>query len=263
MAFLSRQTSSADPPAPPAVEKRQFWTPEFVLVVTMLAVLTILVIYVLNLPIKITGATGEEVVVQTRDSLDHRQTILSLILTAFGAWVGAGAAYFFGRENLETAARSLLAMREPSPRERLRRTSIREVRPRPIDWTVTREETVASVVDKLTKSPERWYAVVVAADGKLDTVLHEEAIWRYVAESAQAGTAYADATAKKLGEMLEAMKDQPVAAANYVAVSLDQSAAEAHDSMLAKNVYLAIVTEPSGKPTHFITTGDLRRVLME
>ena len=74
----------------------------------MFAVLTVLVWLVLKW---MTVSTG----VPPADALAYRKDVLSIIITAFGAWVGAGAAYFFGRENLRVAMDGLLAMRDESP----------------------------------------------------------------------------------------------------------------------------------------------------
>jgi hypothetical protein len=43
---------------------------------------------------------------------------------------------------------------------------------------------------------------------------------------------------------------------------MEQNAAEAHDLMEAKSVMLGIVNDTLGRPTHFITTGNLRQILM-
>jgi hypothetical protein len=41
-----------------------------------------------------------------KDVLEFGKWALSVLLGAFGAWIGAGAAYFFGRENLAESSRS-------------------------------------------------------------------------------------------------------------------------------------------------------------
>ena len=47
-----------------------------------------------------------------------------------------------------------------------------------------------------------------------------------------------------------------------VRASLEDSAAETNELMGKKNVNLAIITDEKGKPAHFITTADVRRVLL-
>lgn len=79
---------------------------EFYLIVAFLAALVGLVILILWMPADfITGsydATTEEII-------GFKKDLLAIILTAFGAWIGAGAAYFFGRENLREAVAGMKA----------------------------------------------------------------------------------------------------------------------------------------------------------
>jgi hypothetical protein len=200
------------------------------------------------------------------DLLDYRKDILSIILTAFGAWVGAGAAYFFGRENLREAAQSLLAMREPTSRQQLEQTPVREIPPRPIDWKVKTDDTVQTVVDKLKDDPSVWYVTITDGTGKLKTVVHEEAIWRFTDSKLEAGTAYVDVMKLKVSDVLDfinANADLKKRVSDiYVAVTLDQSVASAYDILMEKGLYLGIISNEKGEPIQFITTGDVRRVLV-
>jgi hypothetical protein len=237
-------------------------TPEFLLVIVMLVVLTILVIVVLWAPVPQTGASDAT----AKDMLDYRKSILAVIITAFGAWVGAGAAYYFGRENLREAASSLLAMREPSPKERLRRTPIREIPPTSLDWIVKNSDELKPVLDKLKAEPERWFTPIVKDAGTIDTVIHEEAIWRFVDKETEAGTAYADILEKKMSDVIKYIKDTPGlkrVEGIYVAVTFDKSVGDAYELMQNKDVYLAIIMDERGKPTHFITAGDVRKVSLQ
>lgn len=245
----------------------KFWKPEFILVVIMLIVLTALVILVLSLPV--TGISKDSTTVNYDDLLDYRKSILAIILTAFGAWVGAGAAYFFGRENLREAASSLLQMREPSPRERLRRTPIREMPLNPLDWQVKQDEIIEDILKKLKDEPERWFIPIVNDDGTLNTVVHEEAFWRFLDNESEAGTAYNDIKQKKVSDVQDFLSKnadlKKKVEGIYVRVTLDKSAGDAYEQMQKKDVYLAVVLdkEGMGKPTHFITTGDVRTVLLQ
>jgi len=126
---------------------------DFLLVNVMLLVLLALVPIVLCAPIPGVSTSVDASVV-----LDYRKSILVVLITAFGAWMGAGAAYCFGRENLREASQSLLAMREPSGEERLRRTLVREVAPRAIDWVVKIDDTVFG---KLESESLRWFIPLI------------------------------------------------------------------------------------------------------
>jgi hypothetical protein len=173
MAETNSQTSDS--------QKRYPW--EFWLVVVMLVALLILlwVLLLQQIPkpdVSLLTDDGKKTITlaaitdYNEKMLAHRKDMLSIIITAFGAWVGAGAAYFFGRENLRVAADSLLAMRDLSPRDRLRRTSIKQIPPTPIDWTVKKSTKLSEVKDALTQKPERWFVPVVKDDGTLETVIN-------------------------------------------------------------------------------------------
>lgn len=244
-------------------EKESRWkSPEFLLVVVMLLVLLVLVVLVLWAPIPGMSTDSDATM-----ALDYRKSILSVIITAFGAWVGAGAAYYFGRENLREASRSLLAMREPSPEERLRRTPIREVPPRAIDWTVKTTDTLETVVKKLKDEPVRWFIPITEND-TFKTIISEEAIWRFISDNVETGTKYDDLKKEEISKVLESL-DKPDnkelkerSEGISVSASLDDSAAQINELMGKKNVKLAIITDDKGKPAHFITTADVRKVLL-
>ena len=236
--------------------KSNLWEkPEFCLVIAMLFVLFLLVIVVLIVPVQLGDSTTT-----AKDILDYRQNILAVILTAFGAWVGAGAAYFFGRESQRQANEGMLKMREPSAKERLHQTRIRNIPPEEIKWYVTYNEKVKNVINKLKQEPDRWFIPIVKNDGTLGTVIHEEAIWRFIVEkNNKEGT---------LSDVLKYLDEVPKlknwAEDIYVKANLDNSAGYV-DEMIKekKDVYLAIITDEKGKPTHFITTGTLRKILMQ
>ncbi len=251
----------ADVPNEP-VGQRHGPSLEFWLVFVMLTALVILVLAVLFWPIEIPGyptTPGKETTF--KDVLDYRTQILSVIITAFGAWVGAGAAYFFGRENLRVAAESLLQMRDISPRERLRKTSIKQLPPASIDWTVKKSTPLDEVKAKLTENPERWFIPVVNDDGRLETVLNEEAFWRFWTQETLASPPAAAATVNdvlefiKNNEGLQRLKDR------YVEVPLDTTVGAATEMMDTKHVFLAVVVV-DGKPNFFFTTSEVRKLLL-
>jgi hypothetical protein len=190
--------------------------------------------------------------------LGQKKDILSIILTAFGAWVGAGAAYFFGRENLRVAADSLLAMRDQSPRERLSKTSVKQIPPTPIDWKVTKATTVDDVRNALAERPERWFVPVVKDDGALETVINEEAVWRYLID----GNPPAGATVDDLLRYIESTEALKRFNQIHVVVSLETTVGAANDLMDSRHVFLAIVVA-EGKPTHFFTTSEVRKLLLQ
>jgi hypothetical protein len=243
---------------------------EYRLVIVMLIALCVLVVAVLLIPpfwlgLATVNATG----IGYKELLDWRKDILAVIITAFGAWVGAGAAYFFGRENLRVAADSLLAMRDLSPKERLRRTSIKQIPPTPIDWMVKRTTKISEVKDALTQKPERWFVPVVKDDGTLETVINEEAVWRYLIDKLPAATAteddkkkYDEATIDDLLKYIDETEALKRFNQIFVVTSMEATVGAATDLMDSKHVFLAIVTSEA-KPTHFFTTSEVRKLLLQ
>lgn len=248
-------------------EKESCWnSPEFLLVVVMLLVLLVLVLLVLWAPIPNISTDADASM-----ALDYRQSVLSVIITAFGAWVGAGAAYYFGRENLREASQSLLAMKELSPEEKLRRTLVSEIPPRVLDWVVEKTEKVGTVLEKLKNEPVRWF-IPVTTEGVFETVIGEEAIWRYISDSLNNTTqpiTFDALKQKTISDVIsfvdkgENKKLKDRVGEIFVNASLDDSAAEINDAMARKNVTLAIITDENQKPVNFITTGDVRRLLLK
>ncbi|HEY9282639.1 MAG TPA: CBS domain-containing protein [Pyrinomonadaceae bacterium] len=222
----------------------------------------------------------------SRGILDRRKDILAIILTAFGAWVGAGAAYFFGRENLRVAANSLLRMQSQSTTERLRTTTIAEVPPKPLDWLIKKSQTVGEVYDKLRAESERWFVPVVHEDtGALLTVIEEEALYRYmIDESGATGVEEGEEGGEGEGE-LESPPSPPAAPRDrtveelinhintseefvryrrvFVRVKMETSVETANEQMDRQGIYLAIVVSDKDKPTHFITTAEVRKLLLK
>jgi hypothetical protein len=249
------------PPTEPTRHPFEFW-----LVVVMLGVLTVLVgvvFFVRASWLGIGGDTNPELI------LTWRKDVLAIIITAFGAWIGAGAAYFFGRENLRVAADSLLAMRGLSGKERLRRVPIKQIPPTPIDWTVKRTTPLSEVKDALTEKPERWFVPVIKEDETLDTVVNEEGVWRFLIDKLPAAdateeekTAYANATVEDLLKYIEETETLTRFSNIHAITSMETNVGAANDLMDSRHVFLAIVTA-DGKPTHFFTTSEVRKLLLK
>jgi len=242
----------------------------------MLISLTALVVLVFEAPIPEAYATNTT----ASQVLDYRKSILAVILTAFGAWIGAGAAYYFGRENLSKATESILAMREPTPREFLRQKSVMEVPLKPLDWLVKRETKVWDVWQKLRAEDERWFVPIVRPDGTLETVIHEESVYRFIDQKGQDNSGQTvdalNSTLKNtdLNELLDWM-DKVVERKEkgpdwlkrmkdiHVLVTKDTSVGDAMERMDRKHVFLAIVTDEQGRPVQWFTTSEVRQLILQ
>jgi len=230
----------------------------------------ILVLVVLYSPV--IGVTD---LLDAKTVLDYRSNLLSVLLTAFGAWIGAGAAYFFGRENVREAYEGIKALQQPSPLERLRSVLVREVPPRPILWSVKREDKIGVIMDRLKKEPALWFIPVLKGDGKIDTVIEEEAVWRYLEDrivkeesdpNVKLSKIAESIKSAELGQLLsyiEANENLRMFKDQYISLELDQSVYSAYEQMDQKGIKLGIVSDAVGKAKFFITTGDIRKVMAQ
>lgn len=242
-----------------------FWskiTAEFLLVIIMLLTLTILVYSILNVPIQIDGTNNT-----TKEVLDYRKDTLSIVLTAFGAWIGAGAAYFFGSENIKEATKSILSSQKLSSREMLKTTYVKDVPPDTLDWSVKLDENLESVKKKLEGDSKRWFIPIVDNNGSLINVIHEEVVWTFIDCAYKSGAKYEDVNQKKVSDINDFIHKHSGKFKGlvgiYVQIKMDTSADIANNLMYSKHCNLAIITDESGKPTHYITTGDIRRLLLD
>jgi len=244
------------------------WTPEFYLVFIMLVVLTVLVLAVLWVPIDIPAQSVSSTAVT--DILEYRKTILAIIITAFGAWVGAGAAYFFGRENMREASQNFLAMREQSLKERLRSVSIRDIPPKQFSFIVKQNDEIGAAWEKLKSDVNLWFVPIVDEKGALESILHEEAVWRFLIDKTGTGAKREDVLKQPISDLnkfidescrdnlgIKKLRD------TYVRVTPDKSVSDANGLMQDKEVSLAVVVDESGKPTGYVTFGDVRRVMFK
>lgn len=236
----------------------------------MLLVLLALVIVVLFVPAPSTDAGTT-----SKDIMDYRQQLLAVILTAFGAWIGAGAAYYFGRENLAQATKSILEMRGLSPRERLRKETLRGLNPKPLVWRVDgKEDTVGKVIKQLEEKPELWFIPIIDEKKKLVTVVNDEAVFGYVSEQIRSKSQM------KVEEAVKSIHEQDIESLLkwirgktdsgwrrrmidiFVQAKMEESAGYVSDKMNEKEVYLTIITNDQGEPTHSLTTSDIRQALL-
>ena len=179
---------------PRADEKRRFWTPEFVLLLTKLLVLLVLVVLVLFIPLS--SKSAAEVTFQFVP--EYRKTILSITEMTFGAWVSA------------IAAGNILPMREQSPHERLCRPPIRGISPKPIDWVVKTKNGLKTIIDTLKRDPQCWFITVTEDDGALKALLREQVTWRFVDERTSENTSYEDALKSTVSDVIDYPADEVI-----------------------------------------------------
>ena len=237
---------------------------EFLLVVLMLVALVLLVMYVMWMPVTL-GAKGSDPVT-VEAALEYRTGILTVLLTAFGAWIGAGAAYFFGSKNLQRATDAMVEV-QGKGLQRLSNVHINDLPPSAVDWVAKPTTLLSELVAKLN-DPDCWWFVVVDAEGKYDTVMHEEVVFRFVEdrwmkkEASDYDSLLASATVK---DVVDWAKKRPDGVNKLwdiaIITTMEMSAQTADERMIGKGVHVAIITDANGTPTHAITEGDIKKAL--
>lgn len=195
--------------------------------------------------------------------------MFTAVVTAFAAWIGAGAAYFFGRENMREA---ITAIKGVTPREILERKRLSEVM-RPLEPTVTEKDTIKTALERVLKDPEKWFVTILDEQGRLSNVINEEAIHKYLADKTKEETkvakeVYADLMETPISEVVKYIEDQSKTTRKlakliniYVPMSIEQNCITALDMMDKEEKYLTFIVDAQGVPKGYLTTSDLRKAL--
>ncbi len=199
--------------------------------------------------------------------------ILALTFGTFGAWIGAGAAYFFGRENLKSATESMIKISRSS-RDILSNVIIKEMNPRKVK-TIHITSTIADVIKWLKEDVWNFFFALVEEDEKLRCTVNEEAVYKYILDQ----LSLADNSGKTAAALEQEIHKKPITALiEYfqkstdakarglvdaaVELSEDMTVSDASDAMEKSKKLWGIILNADKKPTGFITTNDIRRFLM-
>ncbi len=193
-----------------------------------------------------------------KDFLEYSKWALSVLLGAFGAWIGAGAAYFFGKENLAESSRSTEAALKIQQDALARRSRPERVKDLPLtamnsDFKFDSNATRKEVLDKLAKHVDYWWVPVLDKNGKgiLEDVVHARVFWSTAFQDG-------DAIAKILSDLdtLPALADlKPLHGASFfLRVAPDDMIGAVAEDMKKAGVAVGIVTDEKGKPTYCFTS---------
>ncbi len=116
-----------------------------------------------------------------------------------------------------------------------------------------------------------WFVPVLDDKERLDTVLNEEAFYRFLDERMLAvkGVPVEQAKAQVEQETVEAVLtyvENPKLEkfrGIHVEVTKEDTIGTASDLMEHRNLRLAIVVDRDRRPTDYVTTGDVRRFLLQ
>jgi hypothetical protein len=198
--------------------------------------------------------------------IKYRQDMLTAIITVFGVWIGAGAAYFFGKENLRVATDSILKMREQSIEERIRNIFVKDINPRRIEKTFKLSDTLDTLYQVLQDKPDWWFFVVVNENGKFVTTLDEEALYIYISEMKSKGDnelkeKLKGDTVATLIKYLKEKKSEKYSNV-HIEITMDFTVGLVNDLMLKKRIFLGIIIDKDEIPTHYFTPDDIRRCML-
>lgn len=243
---------------------------EFWIVISMLGILAVLVFFILRAPTPIVGGEGEAALTG-KDILTYRSDLLSTLLTAFGAWVAAGAAYFFGSKSMESTAD---AYKSGIGAERLKDVWLKDLTLDELKWEYTMNDPLSKVVGALEKEARLWWVPVLDEHGKLRTVLHEEAFYRFFKECTTEGKQiggiavpldpeeFDQLKLKQLVEWVEQHREwRGVIWDIATTTKLNRSVASLNDEMVNNERHVAIVLNDKGEPVHALTDGAIKKAL--
>lgn len=233
----------------------------FSLVVIMLGILLILVTVLLVAPLTFTKPDG------VNDKLlDYWKTALSVLLGAFGAWIGAGAAYFFGKENLAESSRSTEAalklqqevIRGPSRPGQIKDLALTAINK---DFVFRSDAKKSDVAMGLDAHPDYWWVPVLDKDGNgtLADVIHARVLLdgRFdpeeklsdIASKLDSDPAFKDDMMKLHGPKF------------FLTTLLDDKVADVSNRMGSTGAVVGVVVDDAKKPTYCFAKQNLLNVL--
>lgn len=199
--------------------------------------MTIIICVILFLPFPIQGPTDATT---TGQIISYRRDMFTAVITAFAAWIGAGAAYFFGRENLRQA---IQAIKGQTPREILEQKKVSELM-MPLEPTVTEDLKIGTIQERLSNNLKLWYVAIIDSNSRLLNVVHEEAIQHFISERLKNGKQrmvedlYKEIMDVKIGEVVKEIKNMSVDKPNleklidiHVAVGPDENCSSVLDKL--------------------------------
>jgi hypothetical protein len=237
---------------PDAGAKFSFW-----LVIAMLIALFALLLILLVAPL-----IGDNNTAQASARVEYFKTTMSVLLGAFGAWIGAGAAHFFGRENMKESSisteRALSlqgdAMRGSRRRERIRDLTLTAMNN---EFMFDAKATKDLITTKLKDHVNYWFVPALDAtkSGVLRDVVHARVFW----DSSFAGSEDLDTILSRIDQdpKLDGLRRYR-GDAFFLTVSPDDAIADVAGRMNQKQIEVGIVVDAAGRPTHCFTQAELK-----
>jgi hypothetical protein len=251
---MSDKKEKKESAAEKASKKRDSSSLAFSLVVIMLGILSFLIVLLLVFPSKDPAL------------LDYYKWTFTTLVGTFGAWIGAGAAYFFGRENLkESSASTERAMqiqqesfRRPSGIEQIKDMALTAMNP---NFFFDVENNKKDVKEKLAKFKGYWFVPVGEVNtGILQDIIHAQIFW--------SDKPFEDGDKlKDIISQMDAHTHKPLSKLHgdsfYAKVSPNDKISDVYKLMSQKEAEVVIVVDEKGKASHCLSKTDLRTFLKE
>ncbi|MCA1381879.1 MULTISPECIES: hypothetical protein [Bradyrhizobium] len=198
--------------------------------------------------------------------------VFSALLPLFGTWAGTILAFYFARENFDSANQSVQRMvNRLTPDQQLAQVSVRQaMKPfkRIEALSDPAPETKFSVRELKEKVEEGNTRVPIFADQKALCVVHEGTLNKYLVSKLSSGSPVADLSKIKLSEFLShKLGNEEIRSivTKFAVVKMDASLADARDEMLkikgAQDVFVTASGSPSEKVEGWLTNSDITRDL--
>ena len=194
--------------------------------------------------------------------------ILGILLPVLSAWAGTVFAFYFGRENFETAARSTAALvRQLTPEEKLRSIIFKDVMI-PIDKAarliIDKPETdiklKADMIDGILVKENRERLPMLDQQGRIKFMAHRSLIDRFVVQETAKGKKVEDLT---LADMLADAATKEVLETSFQTLLETASLAEAKALMdkikLCSDIFATEDGTPNTKVTGWVTNVIVRQ----
>jgi hypothetical protein len=228
----------------------------FTLVVIMLAALFILAGALLVFP---TYATVDD------KMLEYYKWAFSVLIGAFGAWIGAGAAHFFGRENLAESSRSTemaLRIQQEGLRGPPRVDMIKDAAFTAMnkDFMFRPDAKKSDVLAGLKQHVDYWFVPVLdgTGNGTLEDVIHSRVFWESTFKDD-------DLLSKIISDLdtVPGLKDfkKLHGPGFFLKVSPGDKVSEVYDSMGKTGAVVGVVVDDKVKPAYCFTKIDLQNLL--
>jgi hypothetical protein len=181
------------------------------------------------------------------------QFVLATVLPVIGTWVGTVLAYYFSRENLEAATRSVTAIaRQLTPEEKLKSKAAKDVMiPKDQMFFVRGPAATVNLVKALAdlEQADKGSRVPVLDKGDLPLyVVHRSTIDRFLVEKARASPAPGLGT-HTLQDMLTDAQIKPLLESSFATVNESATLADAKTAMDASRFCQDVFITQTGAKT--------------